>query len=229
MEKVEEVKIVRTNKQSIFQKIAKIFWIFIIGSVLGYAIEMIVGLVQNGHFVSRQGLLIGPFIQVYGVGLVIYYLVISKIENKNNIKIFIVSMILGGLIEYLFSFFQEKLFGTISWDYRNLPLNINVMKSLLHCVYCGFGGILFLKYILPHLDKLDIGYKYKIFKIITALCMIFIIFDITISGLVGVRHLERRKNIKPEGKIDIFLDKYYPDSKLREIYSNAKEVVIDEF
>ena len=113
MEKVEEVKIVRTNKQSIFQKIAKIFWIFIIGSVLGYAIEMIVGLVQNGHFVSRQGLLIGPFIQVYGVGLVIYYLVISKIENKNNIKIFIVSMILGGLIEYLFSFFQEKLFGTM--------------------------------------------------------------------------------------------------------------------
>ena len=225
MEKVEEVKIVRTNKQSIFQKIAKIFWIFIIGSVLGYAIEMIVGLVQNGHFVSRQGLLIGPFIQVYGVGLVIYYLVISKIENKNNIKIFIVSMILGGL----FSFFQEKLFGTISWDYRNLPLNINGRTSLLHCVYWGFGGILFVKYILPHLDKLDIGYKYKIFKIITALCMIFIIFDITISGLVGVRHLERRKNIKPEGKIDIFLDKYYPDSKLREIYSNAKEVVIDEF
>ena len=229
MEKVEEVKIVRTNKQSIFQKIAKIFWIFIIGSVLGYAIEMIVGLVQNGHFVSRQGLLIGPFIQVYGVGLVIYYLVISKIENKNNIKIFIVSMILGGLIEYLFSFFQEKLFGTISWDYRNLPLNINGRTSLLHCVYWGFGGILFVKYILPHLDKLDIGYKYKSFKIITALCMIFIIFDITISGLVGVRHLERRKNIKPEGKIDIFLDKYYPDSKLREIYSNAKEVVIDEF
>ena len=201
MEKVEEVKIVRTNKQSIFQKIAKIFWIFIIGSVLGYAIEMIVGLVQNGHFVSRQGLLIGPFIQVYGVGLVIYYLVISKIENKNNIKIFIVSMILGGLIEYLFSFFQEKLFGTISWDYRNLPLNINGRTSLLHCVYWGFGGILFVKYILPHLDKLDIGYKYKIFKIITALCMIFIIFDITISGLVGVRHLERRKNINQKGKL----------------------------
>ena len=33
-----------------------------IGSILGNIIEMIVGLVQNGHFVSRQGLLFGPFI-----------------------------------------------------------------------------------------------------------------------------------------------------------------------
>lgn len=229
MEKVGRLEVVEKNKNTIFKKITKIFWIFIIGSVLGYVIEMIVGLVQNGHFVSRQGLLIGPFIQVYGVGLIVYYLVISKIKNKNNIKIFVITMILGGLIEYLFSFFQEKLFGTISWDYRNLPLNISGRTSLLHCIYWGFGGILFTKYILPYIDRLDICYKYKVFKVITVLFMLFIIFDITISGLAGVRHLERRRNIQPEGKVDIFLDKYYPDSKLREIYSNAKEVVIDEF
>ena len=217
---------IKPNKKSIFQKFTKVFWLFMIGSVLGYIIEMFVGLVQNGHFVSRQGLLIGPFIQVYGLGLVIYYLFISKIKNKNNIKIFVMTMVLGGLVEYLFSFFQEKLFGTISWDYKNLPFNINGRTSLLHCIYWGFGGILFVKYILPYLDKLDIGYKYKSFKIITILCLIFIIFDISISGLAGVRYLERRENIQPEGGIDIFLDKYYPDSKLREIYSNAKEVII---
>ena len=224
MEKVEELNIVETDKQSIFQKIVKIFWIFIIGSVLGYVIEMIVGLVQNRHFVSRQGLLFGPFIQVYGVGLVAYYLVISNMKNKSNMKIFFITMLLGGIVEYLFSYLQETWFGTISWDYRNLPLNINGRTSLLHCIYWGFGGILFVKYILPHLDKLDIVYKSKIFKIITVLCVIFIIFDVTISGLAGIRHLERRKIIQPKGEIDIFFDKYYPDSKLREIYSNAKEV-----
>ena len=224
MEKVEELNIVETDKQGIFQKIVKIFWIFIIGSVLGYVIEMIVGLVQNRHFVSRQGLLFGPFIQVYGVGLVAYYLVISNMKNKSNMKIFFITMLLGGIVEYLFSYLQETWFGTISWDYRNLPLNINGRTSLLHCIYWGFGGILFVKYIFPHLDKLDIVYKSKIFKIITVLCVIFIIFDVTISGLAGIRHLERRKNIQPKGEIDIFFDKYYPDSKLREIYSNAKEV-----
>ncbi|MBS5864348.1 MAG: hypothetical protein KIC54_06655 [Clostridium sp.] len=42
------------NRENLINKLTKIFWIFLIGSVLGYAIEMIVGLLQNGHFVSRK-------------------------------------------------------------------------------------------------------------------------------------------------------------------------------
>ena len=96
------------KKETILQKIIKIFWIFLIGSVIGYIVEMIVGLVQNGHFVSRQGLLYGPFIQVYGLGLAVYYIVISKIKDRNCIKIFFLSMLLGGIIEYLFSFSKKN-------------------------------------------------------------------------------------------------------------------------
>lgn len=125
------------KKENLSFKIVKLFWIFLIGSFIGYIIETIVGIIQNGHLVSRQGLLFGPFIQVYGIGLVTYYLVISKMKKKNNIKIFLVSMILGGAVEYLFSYFQQKLFGTISWDYSNLLFNINGRTSLLHCLYWG--------------------------------------------------------------------------------------------
>ena len=132
----------KISKKENLQKIIKLFWIFLIGSIIGYIIEMIVGLVQNGHFVSRQGLLFGPFIQVYGVGLVIYYLVISNIKQKNYIKIFFTSMLLGGIVEYLFSFFQEVLFGTISWDYSDLMFNLNGRTSLLHCLYWGTGAVL---------------------------------------------------------------------------------------
>lgn len=125
------------KKENLSFKIVKLFWIFLIGSFIGYIIETIVGIVQNGHLVSRQGLLFGPFIQVYGIGLVAYYLVMSKMKTRNNIKIFLVSMILGGAVEYLFSYFQQKLFGTISWDYSNLLFNINGRTSLLHCLYWG--------------------------------------------------------------------------------------------
>lgn len=224
---MEDVKN-KGEKKEVLNKLVKVFWVFIIGSVIGYVLEMIVGLVQNGHFVSRQGLLIGPFIQVYGLGLVTYYLVISKIKDKNNVKIFILSMILGGVIEYLFSFFQEKLFGTISWDYSNLPFNINGRTSLLHCLYWGTGGVLFVKFILPYIDGLDNLYKYKTYKIITSFLIVFICFDIIISGLAGIRCLERRRNMEAKNDIDVFFDVYYPDSKLKEIYSNAKEVKIDE-
>lgn len=216
--------IVVVNKETITHKLTKIFWIFLIGSVLGYIIEMIVGLVQNGHFVSRKGLLFGPFIQVYGVGLVIYYLVISRIKNKGLKKIFFISMVLGGIVEYLFSYFQEKWFGTVSWDYSNLWFNINGRTSLLHCLYWGTGGVLFVKFILPLIDKLNTWCSRANFKYVTAVLVLFIIFDVTISGLAGARQLERRNNIAASGYMDTFLDKFYPDEKLKEIYSNAKMV-----
>ena len=212
------------KKEKIIDKLIKIFWIFLIGSILGYGIEMIVGLVQNGHFVSRQGLLFGPFIQVYGVGLVAYYLVISNIKKKSYIKIFFITMLLGGIVEYLFSYFQETWFGTISWDYSNLLFNIHGRTSLLHCLYWGIGGVLFVRFILPLIRNLNEWCKNTNFRYITAFLVLFITFDIVMSGMAGSRQLERKNNIAANGYIDNFFDEYYPDEKLEQIYSNAKTV-----
>ena len=212
------------DKESIIQKLTKIFWIFLIGSIIGYGIEMIVGLVQNGHFVSRQGLLFGPFIQVYGVGLVAYYLVISNIKKKSYIKIFFITMLLGGIVEYLFSYLQETWFGTISWDYSNLLFNIHGRTSLLHCLYWGIGGVLFVRFILPLIRNLNEWCKNTNFRYITAFLVLFITFDIVMSGMAGSRQLERKNNIAANGYIDNFFDEYYPDTKLEQIYSNAKTV-----
>lgn len=212
------------DKESIIQKLTKIFWIFLIGSIIGYGLEMIVGLVQNGHFVSRQGLLFGPFIQVYGVGLVAYYLVISNIKRKSYVKIFFITMLLGGIVEYLFSYFQETWFGTISWDYSNLLFNIHGRTSLLHCLYWGIGGVLFVRFILPLIRNLNEWCKNTNFRFITAFLVLFITFDIVMSGMAGSRQLERKNNIAANGYIDNFFDEYYPDEKLEQIYSNAKTV-----
>ena len=212
------------DKEKIIQKLTKIFWIFLIGSIIGYGLEMIVGLVQNGHFVSRQGLLFGPFIQVYGVGLVAYYLVISNIKKKSYIKIFFITMLLGGIVEYLFSYLQETWFGTISWDYSNLLFNIHGRTSLLHCLYWGIGGVLFVRFILPLIRNLNEWCKNTNFRYVTAFLVLFITFDIVMSGMAGSRQLERKNNIAANGYIDNFFDEYYPDEKLEQIYSNAKTV-----
>ena len=95
------------SKKSIFNEIVKIFIIFMIGSIIGYIVEMIVALVQNGHFVSRQGLIYGPFTPVYGIGILVYYIFFSIMKNRNKGIVFISSMILGGITEYLCSYIQE--------------------------------------------------------------------------------------------------------------------------
>lgn len=215
---------IKWKKRNFLQKVTMLFWIFFIGSIIGYVIESIVGIVQNGHFVSRQGLLFGPFIPVYGVGLAIYYLVISLIKQKKNWKIFLLSMLLGGMVEYFFSFFQESLFGTISWDYSHLLFNLHGRTSLLHCIYWGIGGVLFVRFLLPLIERMKLWQKNSYFKWITTVCLLFMMFDIVISGMVGIRQLERKNNVAAKDYMDYYFDIHYPDTKLEKIFSNTKAV-----
>lgn len=212
------------KKREIVIELTTILWLFILGSVLGYIFEMIVVLVQKGYFESRQGLIYGPFTPVYGIGLVIYYLILDKINIKQKTKIFLITMVLGGVTEYICSYVQEKVFGTISWDYSNLIFNINGRTSLLHCTYWGIAGILYYTYIKPLTNK----FKQKIYEnktqVITIMVSIFMVFDIGITCIAANRQTERRNNILPENKMDIFLDKHYPDEYMDRIFANKMNI-----
>ena len=211
------------KKEKYINQSIKIFWVFIIGSIIGYIVEMIVGFVQNGYFVSRQGLIFGPFAQVYGLGILAYYFIVPKIKG-GYIKIFFVTMILGGIVEYLCSYFQELLFGTISWDYSHLWFNINGRTSLLHCTYWGIGGILFMKFIIPFINKMDKIIKNTYFRTATALFIIFMLFNISVSSMAAMRQDERNREIAASSNIDMFFDKYYSDEVMNTIYENKIEV-----
>ena len=213
------------KRREIVVELTTIFWLFILGSILGYIFEMIVAVVKMGYFESRQGLIYGPFTPVYGIGLVIYYLILDKINIKEKTKIFFITMVLGGITEYICSYVQEKVFGTISWDYSNLIFNINGRTSLLHCIYWGIAGLVYFIYIKPMTEKL----KQKLYEsktqIITIIVSIFMIFDIGITCIAANRQTERRRNILPENKMDIFLDKHYPDEYMDKIFANKKEII----
>lgn len=212
------------DKKNIIRELIIIFWLFVIGSIIGYIFEMLVVLFQKGYFESRKGLIYGPFTQVYGIGLVIYYLILNNIDTKSQIKIFFITAILGGIVEYFCSLLQEKIFGTISWDYSHLIFNINGRTSLLHCTYWGIAGVLYVMYIAPVLEKLKQNINKTSLRVITIIFSMFIIFDICISCIAGERQLNRKMNIAPKTKLDIFLDKYYPDEYMDKIFTNKKYI-----
>lgn len=212
------------EKKKIIKELIIIFWVFIIGSILGYIFEMIVVLFQKGYFESRQGLIYGPFTPVYGIGGIVYYIVFKLIKTREKSKVFLISMLLGGITEYLCSYIQEKAFGTISWDYSYLPFNINGRTSLLHCIYWGICGVLYITYIEPSLNKIINKTNMKVFDLITIILSIFIVFDISISWMAADRQTERKNNIQPENRLDIFLDKNYPDEYMNRIFNNKKDV-----
>ena len=208
--------------KKIINYIIKIFWIFVIGSVFGFFAEMLYALVYTRTLEIRQGLIYGPFIQIYGIGAVAYYILISNIQEPK--KAFMAGMFMGGALEYLCSFFQEIFFGTISWDYSNLFMNLNGRTCLLYCVYWGIIAVVYLKIIYPAFQRMEPLIDKISVRIFTVFFMLFMIFDITISCMAGNRQLERRQNIPAKSQIDKFLDQMYTDEVLDRIYNNKKDV-----
>ena len=98
-------------------------------------------------------------------------------------------------------------------------LNINGRTCVLYCIFWGILGVVYLKAILPYIQKLDELILNKGVKIITCILLAFMIFDVTISCMAGIRQNERRKNIPPD-----FIDKKYPDEYMDKVYINKKEL-----
>ena len=69
------------KSKDIVKKLNILFWLFVIGSIIGYIFEMLLVLLKKGFFETRQGLIYGPFIPVYGIGAIIYYLVLNNIDD----------------------------------------------------------------------------------------------------------------------------------------------------
>ena len=183
----------------------KIVWIFTIGSVLGYCVEMLWCYVRNGHFESRKGLIYGPISPVYGIGGVALTLLLYRFIDYNGIIIFFISAVVGGVFEYLCSFFQEKLFGSVSWEYSSKALSINGRTSVEYSVFWGILGVFFLKDIYPLFDRFMNLFSYESIKIITIIFLVFLIPDIIISSLAVRREVQRRRGKKAKNALELSL------------------------
>lgn len=215
--------------KKVVKKLLIISSLFIVGSLIGFAFENVLTIFK-GKEVLRKGLIYSPLIPVYGAGLLLLFGVYSKINFKKKniineiIIIFILGFILGGITEYLFSYLQEKIFGTISWDYSYLKYNFDGRTSIFHMCIWGLLSVIFYELILPILKK---GIKLldnKIIRLILIIISIFVLLDIIISTVACLRREERRNNIMPNNKVEELLDKYYPDNYIDSIFNNAKVV-----
>ncbi|MDZ5254459.1 putative ABC transporter permease [Clostridium sp. LIBA-8841] len=200
--------------------IYKIVWIFTIGSILGYCVEMIWCYVKHGYFESRKGLIYGPISPVYGIGGIVLTLILYRFINYNGIIIFFISAIIGGIFEYLCSWVQEKTLGSVSWDYNSKNLSIHGRTSVEYSVFWGILGVFFLRDIYPLFDKFMGCFSDGAIKIITIIFLVLLIPDIIISALAVRREVARMKGVQAKNALERFLDRKYPDEFLKKIYPN---------
>ena len=70
------------------KKFIKLFWVFVIGCLLGYIMEVVFNFVRTGEFETRQGLIFGPFAPVYGIGTLAFYLILPKMRNSLQVLLY---------------------------------------------------------------------------------------------------------------------------------------------
>ena len=198
----------------------KLFIIFFSGSFVGVLIELFWCYIRYGYLESRSGLVYGPFNLVYGLGALVLTLALYKYRNRSWSFSFLGGFITGSVVEYLCSFFQEKIFGSTSWDYSQIPFNLNGRICLLYSVFWGLLGILWIKKIYPRISSWILTIPDKAGKIAVWILFIFMIINSLISGLAVFRWSERINNISPSNSIEVFLDNRFPNERLEKIYAN---------
>lgn len=198
----------------------KLFWIFFIGCFAGVVIETIWCLVVHSKFESRQGLIYGPFNPVYGFGVLVLTVGLHWLSKKRDLWIFLGSMILGSGVEYLCSWVQETVFGTLSWQYDARPFNLNGRIDLLHSVFWGLLGLIWVKELYPRLSRLIEKIPNRWGIPLTWVLVVFMALNMVISGLAVARQTERHAGIPASNAVEVFLDRHYSDERLKKVYTN---------
>ena len=104
------------------EKVLEYALYFFIYAILGWCVEVIHAALARGKFENR-GFLNGCWCPIYGVGVVLVLLCLTPI-NINVFVLFIASLILTSVLEFIVGLILEKLFKTKWWDYSKEHFNI---------------------------------------------------------------------------------------------------------
>lgn len=198
----------------------KLCWVFYISSVIGYILETLFCLVTTGRIESRQGMIYGPFNQVYGFGAVLMVLILHRLTGYKDRWIFLGGALVGGAFEFLSSLFQECFFGSTSWEYSGQVLDIGGRTSLMYMLFWGILGVVLIKSIYPAMSRLIERIPNRQGILFSWVLLVLICADLAISSLAVARWDGRVQGRPPESAVAVFLDENYPDDMLAEIYPN---------
>lgn len=197
-------------------------WIFIAGCYGGFLVETLWCLIKNGYIESRKSLVLGHLSVAYGMGAVLLTLILVRFQQAKLWKIFLIAFVSGTVTEYICSLGQEICFGTVAWDYSHLPLNINGRVCLLYSLFWGVLGVVWVKAVIPLMRKIFDRVHLPFEKVIIWAFIAFFVFDCALSASAALRMNERAQGIAASNKVEQFLDTYYPDDKMNQIYANSR-------
>jgi len=222
IEKIEEEEKEGTFAEGCgFYKIAMLFFV---GAFLGDITETIFCRITAGVWMSRSSVVWGPFSIVWGLAIAVVTEMLYKYKDRSEGFLFWTGTFLGGAYEYFCSVFTELVFGTVFWDYSEIPFNLGGRINLLYCFFWGIAAVVWFKRLYPVVSRLIEKLPVLIGKLLTWGLIVFMSCNIIVSCMALLRYDQRNRGIQAENGWQMWIDKHYDDEKMDRIYPNAKAV-----
>ena len=175
------------------------FLLFMVYSFFGWILEIIVTTLDNKKVINR-GFLIGPYLPIYGTVSLTIVLLLKPYHNDYFV-LFIMSIIVCSIIEYLTSYIMEKIFKARWWDYTTLPFNVNGRICLTFSILFGFMGslvILINHYLYSIISSLPIILTVIIFSVLLLIFISDLIISFNVINKIKLSANNLRKDYSEE-------------------------------
>ena len=155
------------------------FILFLIYSFIGWAMEVCVTFPKYKKFVNR-GFMLGPYCPIYVYSSIIMILYLNHYKD-NPLTVFLLAVVVCSFIEYMVSYFMEKIFKARWWDYSNRKFNINGRVCLNNAFFFGVLGTFLVYFANPFFEGLLLKINTNTLNIISLILLIIFTIDFIIS------------------------------------------------
>ena len=161
--------------------------IFLIASFMGWIYESVwYSMVENQIGFVNRGTLFGPWLMIYGFGILVIISILKHFNIKNEYLIFIAATVIATVIELLGSYLQEALTGSFSWDYSSFFLNYEGRIALKPDILFVLLSLYGMKQVVPAIEILRDKYGgSKVHNLIFVIIFGLFIIDFVISMSTG--------------------------------------------
>lgn len=183
-----------------------LFLLFIVYSITGWIIEVIATYPDTKCFVNR-GFLIGPYCPIYGNCAIAMIFLLHNVTNP--ILLFVLSILICSVGEYVTSYTMEKIFHARWWDYSKNKFNLNGRICLVNSLAFGVLGFLLIKFVNPFVVGLITNLSSTMMNVLFYTILTLFIIDNVISFKVIFKiknmsikyvHLDNTKEITEKVK-----------------------------
>ncbi len=198
-----------------------LFWIFFIGSIFGWIVEVIFSFVKYGVFINHSALVIGPFNIAYGLSALALTTLLFRYKDEANWELFLIGFLGGSIIEYVMSVGMELLLGFTSWDYSNKPLNLNGRICVRYSIFWGILSVFWIKVVYPRLYKMIEKIDFDFEKALIIPLIVFLLLDGMLTFLAVDRAKKKDLGIEAKYKYERILDNTFNKDYLKNMYNNS--------